>query len=215
MTLDDMFADFELYGFEDFDDSDKVRLLNQSYLDIVTREPWPFMERLVSFTAPAGVSKINDAGFVGSPSDVGSVLSFVDVTNNLTLTPERADVVEKNYREDVLLGHPTVYYFVGDDFFVYPEIPSVTNFRLYYLRVPGEISETTDTDTLLIPSRHHSVIVYGALVKAYLVNDDPQAAAFQNAFESRYQQMRNDVWQRQYDRTERVHVIADSWDWSY
>jgi len=215
MTLDEMFADFELYGFEDFDDSDKARLLNQSYLDIVTREPWPFMERLVTFTVPAGFSQLTNQSFVGSPTDLGSVLSFVDVTNDVALLPERADVIEKNYQVNDLMGYPEQYYFVGDELFVYPVVPSNIDYRLYYLRVPSEITETTDTSTLLIPSRHHSVIVYGALVKAYLVNDDPQAAAFQNAFESRYQQMRNDVWQRQYDRTERVHVVTDAFDWSY
>jgi hypothetical protein len=57
--------------------------------------------------------------------------------------------------------------------------------------------------------------VYGALVKAFLVNDDPQAAVFQNMFEARYQQMRNDLWMNQYDRTDRVFVTTDSMDWSY
>jgi hypothetical protein len=52
-------------------------------------------------------------------------------------------------------------------------------------------------------------------VKAFLVNDDPQVAAFQNLFESRYQQMRNDLWVQQYDRTERVHIISDAYDWNY
>jgi predicted GIY-YIG superfamily endonuclease len=54
-----------------------------------------------------------------------------------------------------------------------------------------------------------------SLIKAYLVNDDPQAAVFQNLFEQKYQAMRNDVWMRQYDRTERIHVITDSTDWNY
>lgn len=215
MTLDEMFADFELYGFEDFEDSDKARLLNQSYLDIVTREPWPFMERLVTFTAPANSTQLTNQSFANSPTDVASVLSFIDLTNNIVMVPERADVIEKNFDVTDNNTFPDMYYFVGDELFVYPATLGDTQYRLYYLRVPTEITENTDTSTLLIPSRHHSVIVYGALVKAYLVNDDPQAAAFQNAFESRYQQMRNDVWQRQYDRTDRVHVLSDSYDWSY
>jgi hypothetical protein len=51
--------------------------------------------------------------------------------------------------------------------------------------------------------------VYGALIKAFLVNDDPQAAVFQNMFEQRYQQMRNDAWMQQYDRTDRIYVLND------
>jgi hypothetical protein len=77
------------------------------------------------------------------------------------------------------------------------------------------VAATTTSDTFYIPARHHSIIVYGALVKAFLVNDDPQAAVFQNMFEARYQQMRNDLWMNQYDRTDRVFVTTDSTDWSY
>ena len=47
------------------------------------------------------------------------------------------------------------------------------------------------------------------------MNDDPQANLFQNMFEQRYQQMRNDVWMNQYDRTERVHIVTDAVDWTY
>jgi hypothetical protein len=215
VTIDEMFDELDLYGFDDFEDSQKLVLLNEAYFDIVTREPWPFMERVEVFTAPAGTSRITNSAFAGSPTDLGSVLSFVDTGNKVVMTPERADVVEKSYQVDSTAMLTSVYYFVGDELFVYPELDAATNFRLYYLRVPAKLSESTDEFDILIPQRHHSIIVYGALVKAFLVNDDPQAAAFQNAFESRYQQMRGDVWMNQYDRTERVFVTGDSTDWSY
>jgi hypothetical protein len=98
---------------------------------------------------------------------------------------------------------------------VYPAVSGNTTYRLYFLQTPRATTETLDTGGFLLPSRHHSIIVYGALVKAFLVNDDPQASLFQNLFEQRYQQMRNDVWMNQYDRTDRVHVLSDSYDWSY
>jgi hypothetical protein len=213
MTLDEMYDELDLYGFDDFEDAQKLLLLNEAYFDIVTREPWPFMEKVVSFTAPSGTTQITNQAFTNSPTDVSSVLSFIDTSNDLVMTPERGDVVEKNYRVLDYTGQPETYYFVGDEMFVYPSLPQATSYRLYYLRVPT--AATTTSDTFLIPSRHHSIIVYGALVKSFLVNDDPQAAAFQNAFESRYQQMRNDVWMNQYDRTERIHVVSDAYDWSY
>jgi hypothetical protein len=34
-------------------------------------------------------------------------------------------------------------------------------------------------------------------------------------FEQRYQQMRNDAWMQQYDRTDRIHILTDSYDWNY
>jgi hypothetical protein len=212
-----MIDEMDLYGFEDFDDSQKVLLLNEAYLDIVTREPWPFMEELVpSLTVPTGTSQItNNVAVSPSVTDLGAVLSLIDTTNDIVVVPERADTVEKNYRVLNTSGVSDKYYFVGDDMYLYPATSSATVYRLYYLKTPSDLTVDTDEADILIPKRHHSIIVYGALVKAFLVNDDPQAAVFQNAFESRYQQMRNDVWMNQYDRTERVHIITDSYDWSY
>lgn len=235
MTLDEMFDQMDLYGFEDFEDDQKLLLLNEAYLDIVTREPWPFLEQVVEFKVPSGTSQItvNNSFKVRNSNNtldnslsnpvlipfteykVNSVLSFMDVTNDLIMTPERADVIEKNYRWTGDSNTPYVYYFVGEDLFVYPATQATTTYRLYFLQLPVATTEALDTAGFLIPARHHSVIVYGALVKAFLVNDDPQAAIFQNSFESRYQQMRNDVWMNQYDRTERVHIITDAVDWTY
>ena len=222
-----------LFGVEDFEDSQKLLLLNEAYFDIVTREPWPFLEKMVQFIVPSGTTQITSGSAfkvrnsnntldnsLSNPVlipytqyDVNSVLSFVDTSNDIVMMPERGDVIEKNYRLASDTSTPSKYYFVGDDMFIYPGAAGQTTYRLYYTRIPS--AATTTSDTFLIPARHHSIIVYGALVKAFLVNDDPQAAAFQNMFEQRYQQMRNDLWLNQYDRTERVHVLTDGYDWSY
>ena len=224
MTLDDMYAEMELYGFDDFEDSQKLMLLNEAYFDIVTREPWPFLEKTVNITVPNGVTQItNNASVSPQITDLNSVLSFTDTSHNVILIPERTDVVEKNYKINNLNVYPERYYLTGAgnndlDLFVYPAVQGSTSYRLYYTVIPVGATDTghdTDSNTFLIPKRHHSVIVYGALVKAFLVNDDPQAAAFQNMFEQRYQQMRNDVWMKQYDRTDRIHVLTDNYDWNY
>jgi hypothetical protein len=235
VTLDDMYSEMELYGFDDFEDSQKLTLLNDAYLDIVTREPWPFLEKSVAFVAPNGVSQLtvngemrirtadnvldNSASLLDSTLyRVNSVLSFIDNKNSVVMTPERTDVVEKNYKVNNLNVYPDKYYFVGEDLSVYPAVSGDTNYRMYFLLTPVAATYTgsdSDSDTFLLPARHHTLIVYGALVKAFLVNDDPQATMFQNMFESRFQQMRADVWMNQYDRTERVHVLTDSYDWSY
>lgn len=213
MTIDEMYTMMELYGFDDFEDSQKLMLLNDAYLDVVTREPWPFMEKLVTLSVPSGTTKITNNTYSGSPTDVNSVTSFIDVTNNIIMLPERNDTIEKKYQSgNFTNATPSVYYFVGEDMFVYPQTQTATNYRLSYIRTPSVLS--TDASNL-IPTRHHNIIVYGALVKAFLVNDDPQAAVFQNMFESKYQQMRNDLWMNQYDRTDRVQIMTDSYDWSY
>ena len=213
MTLDDMYTEMELYGFDDLEDAQKLILLNESYFDIVTREPWPFLEALSTIVVPSGQEQItNNALVVPNPTNVNSVLSFIDTSNNIVMTPERADVIEKSYFLSLDTNVSSVYYFLGDELMVYPA-SSGSTYRLLYTKTP--VAATTTSDTFYIPSRHHSIIVYGALVKAFLVNDDPQSAVFQNMFEARYQQMRSDLWMNQYDRTDRVFVTTDSMDWSY
>ena len=209
MTIDEMFTEMDLYGFEDFDDDAKLILINEAYFDIVTREAWPFMEGLTNITQPANDDALN------VPTNFQAVLSLVDSTNNIVLEPERNDVIEKNIRIGLDSGNPTKYYFVGDTLYLYPSDNTGTTYRLYYIKSPSVLTTSSLPADILIPVRHHSIIVYGALVKEFLVNDDPQAAVFQNMFESRYMQMRNDVWMRQYDRPERLHVITDSHDWAY
>jgi len=215
VTLNELYDQMDLYGFEDFEESQKLTLLNEAYFDIATREAWPFLEAVTTFTAPNGTEQITNQSFAGSPSNVNAVLSFIDTTNDVVMTPERSDVIEKNFRVDDLTTYPEYYYFIGEDMFVYPAVRGNTSYRLSYIRSPIAATEASDTANWYIPARHHSIVLYGALVKSFLVNDDPQAGAFQNAFESRYQQMRNDLWMQQYDRTERVHIISDGYDWNY
>ncbi len=211
MTLDDMYSEMDLYGFDDFDDDQKLLLLNEAYFDIATREPWPFLEAATPIVVPSGQTQItNNTLVVPNITDLNSVLSFIDMSSMTTMTPERADTIEKQYVVAGYSGTPSVYYFVGDELKIYPATSSSTNYRLFYTRMP--VAVQTASSEFLIPARHHSIIVYGALVKAFLVNDDPQASVFQNMFESRYQQMRNDVWMNQYDRTERIHILTDSYD---
>ena len=209
MTIDQMFTEMDLYGFEDFDDDAKLILINEAYFDVVTREAWPFMEGLVTIAQPSADDTLN------VPTNFQAVLSLVDTDNNIVLEPERNDVIEKNIRLNADSGSPNKYYFVGETLYLYPSDNTGTTYRLYYIKAPSTLTVDSVVADILIPARHHSIIVYGALVKAFLVNDDPQAAVFQNMFESRYQQMRNDVWMRQYDRPERIHVITDSHDWAY
>ena len=216
MTLDEMYTMMELYGFDDFEDSQKLLLLNESYFEVVTREPWPFMEHLAVIDVPNGSTQITNVSYSGSPTDVNSVTSFIDMTHNIIMMPERSDTIEKKYQSgNFTSATPSVYYFVGEDLFVYPQTAGDTTYRLSYIRTPSALTSASVESDILIPIRHHAIIVYGALVKAFLVNDDPQAMVFQNMFESKYQQMRNDLWMQQYDRTDQIQVMTDSYDWSY
>ena len=226
MLLTEMYDQMSLYGFDDFTDSQKLLLLNETYFDVATREPWPFLEKQVNITVPNGQKYITDNAttfetstqVLTSISDLDSVLSLIDVSNRVVMVPERLDVIEKNFVVNNLNVFPERYYFVNETLTLYPECRGDTDYILTYIAKPVAITDNgldTDSNSFLVPARHHSLLVYGALVKAFLVNDDPQAAMFQNMFEQRYQQMRNNLWLNQYDRTDRIHVLTDSYDWGY
>lgn len=209
MTVDEMFTEMDLFGFEDFDDTAKLILINEAYFDVATRESWPFMEGLATIVQPSSDDTLN------VPTDFQAVLSLIDTSNNIVLQPERSDVIEKNIRNAADSGKPNRYYFIGGTLYLYPSSNTGATYRLYYIKSPTALTSSSVAADILIPARHHSIIIYGALVKAFLVNDDPQGAVFNNMFEQRLQSMRNDVWMRQYDRTERVHIVTDSDDGLY
>ena len=158
MTIDQMFAEMDLYGFEDFDDDAKLILINEAYFDIVTREAWPFMEGLATIAQPSADDTLN------VPSNFQAVLSLVDTANNIVLEPERNDVIEKNIRLNADSGSPNKYYFVGETLYLYPSDNTGTTYRLYYIKSPSVLTVDSVPADILIPARHHSIIVYGALV---------------------------------------------------
>ena len=227
MTLDEMYDQMSLFGFDDLSDSQKLNLLNEAYFDICTREPWPFLEKRVTLLVPNGTTHItNNEGVtvtdaVGTVTygvdDLDSVLTLIDQTNRVVMVPERLDVIEKNFQVNNLSVFPERYYFVGEEMYLYPAARNDTTYELTYIAKPtvNNVTTTASSEDYLIPERHHSVLLYGALVKAFLVNDDPQAMVFQNMYEQRYQQMRNNLWLNQFDRTDRIHVLTDSYDWGY
>jgi hypothetical protein len=82
-----------------------------------------FFGRLIpSLVVPGGQTQITNNPLVTpNPTNVNSVLSFIDTGNSLVMTPERADVIEKAYFLSNSSGAPSTYYFIGDELMVYPE----------------------------------------------------------------------------------------------
>ena len=108
MTLDEMISELDLYGFEDLEDDQKTLLLDEAYFDIVTREPWPFLENIIQFNKADGLARVNvvtdelTGDEITLENTLGAVLSFTDISNQWIVTPERTDVIEQNYKLDAL-----------------------------------------------------------------------------------------------------------------
>lgn len=204
MNLNDMKEELADHGFEDLSDTRLTAFINDAYWDIASREPWPFLEaQVTNITTTAGSADITE------PSDFGQVQSIVIDSQGITLQPKRWEWINKNYSGSLTTtGLPYYYYFIGNQVKLYPIPDAAYTLTMQYLSVPTAL--TAGSDTPILPTRHHRVIVLGALISAYNMEDDGESAdRFEKQYEKRLALMRNDLWQRQYDRPDFVDAIAD------
>lgn len=207
MLVSEMIAEIRDFGFDDLTDTRLLGFLNDTYWDVCSREPWPFLEATASAT-------VDTSGKVTSPTDIGKVLRLVDTGTGAALQPVRLDDhTGGNAVQLALTGNPDRYFFIGSDVYVYP-ISTSNSLTIRYVRVPPPLTSTPDSSPIL-PLRHHRVIVLGSLVKCYMMEDDPDNAALNtNAFEQRISQMRSDLWVQQYDRTQIIQDVDEDDGWT-
>lgn len=208
MTVQNMIDELEDHGFADTATARKVAVINDTLWDIESRHPWPFLEtENTAFTLTAG------SATPSLPSDFSKMLSFTIPSEEVVMLPERLDTITK-----MIAGHesdqgvPGIYYFVGNTLKIW-KVPQTTyTASIRYLKSQPEVDENDVASAVLLPARHHRVVVLGALYKLYAMEDDPELAiAFKQQYEERIELMAEDLFKRQYDRTDR---IVDVWgDW--
>jgi hypothetical protein len=200
LTLGDMIASIRNHGFSDSDEATLTALLNDAYEDIWTREGWPFKEAEADVSVTAG----DDTPTM--PTDFGKVIALGDNTNSIELEFWRADELQLETIGALTdTGQPLVYYFVGNTLKLYPVPDSAYTLKLKYVKTFTPLE--ADTDVPALPNNHR-VIVLGALVSAYDMNDDTDLATrFEGRFENRLLRAREDWWVKQYDSPEFVRDI--------
>jgi hypothetical protein len=199
-----IFSELDDHGFEDTGNTRKLAILQDTVYDVCSREPWPFLEQTASVAISSGNAVIT------LPSDFRAALALV-IPSVGVLTPERLDTVTKSYlAQSAPTGQPFLYYFVGESMRVFPTPDANYTTTLMYLRVHPVLTATSAESEILVPVRHHRVLVLGCLAKLYAMEDDTElSAVFMQQYEQRLQLMEADLWKKQYDRPERV---VDIWD---
>jgi len=89
-------------------------------------------------------------------------------------------------------------------------IPGATQtVTMKYIHWPAELVAVDVEAAIILPSRYHRrVLVNGTVYKLYLMEDDPELAReFKNLYEEAIERMRSDLWKRQYDQPDYVHVL--------
>lgn len=199
------------FGFSDTPTSTKVAALQQAIWDIESRMPWPFLEQSIDLTFD-GVTGTP----TNMPADFKTSLRVKDLTTGRRLDYVRLDdfedLVDTNYTTG---GDPILYYFESSTLKVWRVPPAGRTVRLKYLRASAAVDENSLDSAILIPARHKQVILYGALVDLYDIDDDPDIAARnETKFEARILHLQKELFERQFDRPDFIHA-TDPDDWDY
>lgn len=217
-TVTTMLADFQDHGFSDIDQAHFLTYLNHAAMMFYTREPWPFLEKLVSANLVA-----SQAQQFTATTDVKQVLSIINVTQGYALEPSRPETIYKKFPDQLTVpGAPQWYYLpvnnaaapMGKQVHVFQQ-PSATDVvQMRYIYIPPLL--TAGGDIPVLPERFHRILTFGALWQAYRLEDDPQSGdEFETMFEEGIQACRQDLWDSQYDRPDYVVDIMSDYSENY
>lgn len=192
------------HGFEDTSSTRKMEAVNDAQWDLSSREPWPFLEKQIDLTF-SGASGVP----TNLPADLGQVLQVVNVQTGATISPSRNDDYTKWYVLNAAdVADPLKFYFIGKTMKFHPIPAASTTVRMIYTCIPTAVTETSLETDFIVPPRHHRAIAYLALAHLYLMEDDPEnAQSFAQLAEQRIQNMRPDIWERQLQDPDYIHIV--------
>lgn len=195
MTLSELVTAFLARGFDYMSTGEAELLINDAYrIDIVGSEDWPFLESSVEGTAPLEVPNLETVELV------------VDQTQGTKLVPYDRRNLTDSYPLLQEQGTPRFYYLQGNELTVYPLNTTDT----LLVRYREYASQLTGSDTPIIPARFHSLIIDGAVSRAYEGSDDYELAqSAATVFQSRLQKMREILLERFRDGPDQFVEITD------
>lgn len=177
MNLPELVSAFLARGFDYMSTGEAELLINDAYsVDIVGTEEWPFLEASIEGTAPLALP------------DFESLELVIDTTEETKLHPLDRRNLTDNFPNQAEVGAPRFYYLTeGRTLNVYP-LNTTDNLLARFRETPPKL---TGSAVPVIPERFHSLIVDGAVSRAYEGSDDYELA--QNAatvFMSRLMKMK-------------------------
>jgi len=195
MSLPELVSAFLARGFDYMSTGEAELLINDAYrIDIVGSEDWPFLEESAEGTAPLELPNIESLELV------------VDQTQGRKLVPYDRRNLTDSYPNLEGQGTPRFYYLTGSELNVYPLNTTDTLLVRYREFAP----QLTGSATPIIPARFHSLIIDGAVSRAYEGSDDYELAqSAANVFQSRLQKMREILLERFRDGPDQFIQITD------
>lgn len=175
MDFAELTAAFYARGFNFMNDAGSEetraqRWVNEAYHELCEEADWPFLETIVTGTAPLALTRARN------------VSSVVNTTDQQTLIPTTQAWVNESYGTIPTGGVPRYWYAVNsatDTITVKTApAPSGKTLSVVFYQHPADL---TGTDDPVVPSRWHYLIVEGAVRRAYQDNDQVEEAAVAEA----------------------------------
>lgn len=196
MTWAQLVIEMKARGFTHMGSRVEQYLQDAYLIDICEEEDWPFLDATKEGTAPLEISDLRTVRFV------------LNITQNTKLTPLLEDRITDDLDPDLSTpGTGFLYYLSSEDTLsVYPANTTDT-LRVHYWKVPEELSGVAEP---LMPKRWHSLIIDGAVARAYQNSDDWElSVAARNTFNDRLQAMKDSLLNQQHDAPDDYLVITD------
>lgn len=203
-------AELDDHGFADTSSTRKVAFINATYWRVSGLKPWPFLEKTLALNFD-GASPTP----TNMPTDFKAVQSVWGTDGPIHW--ERLDALRRRYGTDMTtVGQPIYFYFLGNVLRFYPIPPAGTGtLQLDYIHRPAALTSGSSESAIVLPLQYHRLLVTGTLVKLYSMEDDPEnAALFAGEFKELLGEMYADMWQRQFDRPDRI-FITDPEEYDY
>lgn len=198
MNLEDLRTELLARGFDYLSSSRAENYLNDAYLvDICEEEDWPFLEDVKEGPAPLEIA------------DLRAIEYVTNATQVTKLDPLLRSRITDDWNPDLTqVGTPSLYYVTkGTTVNVFPV--STDEIAVRYWKVPTRLSGNA---TPLLPERFHSLIVDGAVARAYEDSDDYELAqAAKDRFDARLAKMAESLGMLQHDSSD-DYVVVESPD---
>lgn len=180
------------YGFNEFDRARFKTFLNDAMLDVCMRYRWTWYEGSTTLTLAVGQSSVVMPSMSTTPYQTGQIQKTTSPAN--APLPEYIDYLTEGDDSWVnnpvtATGFPTEYTIWAGTVYFNRIAAAVTTYQLLYWTTPTRM--VADTDEPVIPDHFREVLVWGALYRQALRDNDQSAARnFGEVYENSIMRMR-------------------------
>ena len=205
MDVSSMFQEFADHGFDDVSQQRMLAIIQDTVWQLEGLRAWPFLMRTWS---------LNFDGTHSFPTvwpltpTLRASVRLMDNTTGRRLLPLRTEeALDKIGTNNAIVASPSYYYFIGNQLNVFPVAP-VGTMTLYGAQWSNALNTSSlETDFLIPPQFHRSLIINGALQRLYAMEDDTELAPLFQSYQSAALDMAVEaLFKQQYDRADHVRV---------